>query len=125
MEKGIRIALGILCLPLLGLGLAAMFHPAAVLVKFAVEPQGAAGLNTIRGVMGSILLGSGIFMVLGLKTKNTFWFFATAILMFLAAFGRIVGVALDGFDSHIMPPLVIELVVGALALTAHKKFGSK
>lgn len=39
--------------------------------------------------------------------------------MAAAALGRIVGIAIDGFDKAVLPPLVIELVIGGVLLAAH------
>ena len=50
---------------------------------------------------------------------ETTWFLAVAILMAAAALGRIVGIAIDGFDKAVLPPLVIELVIGGVLLAAH------
>ena len=58
-------------------------------------------------------------LVLRLVTGQTTWFLAVAILMAGVILGRIVGVVRDGLDKAVIPPLVIELVIGSVLLAAH------
>ena len=119
MNKAIKIVIAVLCLPLLALGILSMFNPMGMLDKFAVEPQGIHGLNTIRADIGGLLLGTVIMMAMGLWRNNTTWFLAAAVLMGTVAFGRVVGLAIDGVDTAIVPPLVVELVIVGVTLVAH------
>jgi len=38
--------------------------------------------------------------------------------------GRLVGLALDGFDRSVVPPLVVEVVMVAVLLASHAQFGA-
>ncbi len=119
MNKAIKIVIALLCLPLLALGIATMFNPTGMLDKFAVEPEGIHGLNTIRADIGGLLLGTVFMMVMGLWRNNTTWFLAAAVLMGTVVFGRLVGLAIDGVDAAVVPPLVVELVIVGVMLLAH------
>lgn len=66
MNKAIRIFIGLLCLPLLALGLGAMFNPVGMADRFGVAPQSIHALNTIRGDLGGLLLGTVLMIVMGL-----------------------------------------------------------
>ncbi|UTW59950.1 DUF4345 family protein [Kordiimonas sp. SCSIO 12603] len=115
MENLPEIFIGIATLMLFGLGMTSMFAPKKMLKNFAVEPVGIMGLNTIRGVIGGLFLGSVSMLVLGYMQEQTMWYLAVAILLGAVAIGRLVGLVFDGFDKAAIPPLIVELVmVGVL-----------
>lgn len=121
MNKFIKILIGLLSIPLIVLGVAAMFNPTMpmILEKFSVIPEAANsinGLNTIRSIVGGLLLGSGVLMLIGLFLKNSAWFMAVAVLMGIVIIGRIFGIFVDGFDPKIMPPLISEIVIGGVLI---------
>jgi len=113
-----------LCIPLLALGFMCFFDPNGMTEKFGVMPQGINGLNTIRGIIGGLLVGSALMMIMGLWRRNTTWFLATAALMGAVIFGRLVGIVLDGFDPVLVGPLVVEFVILGACILADKKFGT-
>lgn len=119
MDTAIQVVLGVFCLPLTVLGLKSMFSPAGMLEDLAVEAKGAAGLNTIRGVVGGLFLASVAMIVLGLVQQETIWFLAAALTMLVPALGRLVGIGADGFDKAVVRPLVAELLIGAALVAAH------
>ena len=121
MAKAINILLGLLSVPLFILGFMTIFDPNGMVEKWGVVPQGINGLNTIRGVIGGLLAGTGLLMVIGIWRRNTTWLLATAALMAVVIFGRLVGIVLDGFDAALTGPLVVEFVILGLALFADKK----
>lgn len=123
MDLAIKILLGVLCLPLVALGIRSMFKPTGMLDDLAVQANGSAGLNTVRGVVGGLFLASAAMIVLGLATEQTVWLLAVALLMGVAAIGRVVGIAADGYDKAVLRPLVAEVVISAVAVLAHIRFG--
>ncbi len=124
MNNAIKILIVLLCLPLLGLGLTAMFSPLSVVEKVAVQPQGTHGLNTIRADIAGLLLGTVLMMVLGLLRRNTTWFLAAAVMMGVVAFGRLVGFAMDGLSTPAIPPFAVEVLIVSVMLVAHRRFTS-
>jgi len=121
MNNVIKILIVIPALLLLALGLKSMFLPMEMAEKFGVEPLGPNGLNTIRGHLGGTLLTAAALMFIGLLSKNTTWFLATAVFMGLVAVGRAVGFAVDGIAPEAIPPLVIEIIIIGVMMAAHKK----
>ena len=102
------------------LGLMSMFAPRRMIANFAIEPVGTTGLSTIRSVIGRSVSGlSWLMLVIGLTTGQTLGYVAVAILMAVVAVGRIVGILADGFDKAVLPPLVVELVIIAVLLSAY------
>ena len=123
METVLQGLVGLSCLFLAGLGARAMFAPKSMVGILAVEPDGPAGLNTIRGFLGGLFLGSSIVLATGLATGNTTFFLAVATVMSVVVVGRFVGIAVDGFDKKVVFPLVAELVMVMIFVGAHTQLG--
>lgn len=119
MELTLQIFVGLATLMLLGLGTMSMFAPKRMVANFAIEPIGTAGLSTIRSVIGGLFLASVAMLAFGLATGQTLGFLAVAILLGVVAFGRVVGIVSDGFDKAVVPPLLVELVIIGVLVSAH------
>ena len=119
MDMAIQILVGVLGLPLVVLGARIMFAPAGMLGELGVEAPGPVGLNTVRGAVGGLLLSSAVMIGLGLALHDTVWFLAVAVVMGVAAFGRLAGVLMDGFDKAVVRPIVIEVVIAGVMVLAH------
>lgn len=124
MELALQILVGLATVMLLGLGTMSMFAPRRMVKNFAIEPIGTAGLSTIRSVIGGLFIASVAMLAFGLTTGQTLGFVAVALLLGVVAFGRIVGIVTDGFDKAVVPPLVVELVIIAVLLTAYTQLTS-
>ncbi len=120
METTLNALVILVTLMLTGLGIMSMFAPRRMVANFGIEPVGTAGLSTIRSVIGGLFLSSVTLLVIGLITGQTLGFVAVAILMGVVAFGRVVGILIDGFDKAVIPPLVVELVIIAVLLVAYQ-----
>ena len=124
MELTLQILVGLATAMLLGLGTMSMFAPRRMVKNFAIEPIGIAGLSTIRSVIGGLFIASVAMLTFGLATGQTLGFIAVALLLGVVAFGRIVGIVTDGFDKAVVPPLVVELVIIAVLLSAHTQLNA-
>ena len=123
METVLNILVILATVMLTGLGVMSMFAPRRMVNNFAVEPVGAAGISTIRSVIGGLFLASVALLVIGLTTGQTLGYVAVAILMGIVAFGRFVGILADGFVKEVLPPLVVELVIIAVLIFAYTQQG--
>jgi len=121
MDKAIKVGIGIMCIPLIILGLTAMFNPMGLVERLSVIPQGIHGLNTIRGDVGGLLMSAALLMIIGLWRSNTTWFLAVAVIMITVMFGRVIGLVVDGTDATLIPPFAVEIIVLGLMLAAHKR----
>jgi len=119
METVLQSLVGLSCLFLVGLGARTMFAPKSMFEILAVEPQGGAGLNTIRGFLGGLFIGSSIVLATGLVTGNTTFFLAVAMTMSVVVIGRCIGIAMDGFEKKVVSPLVAEIVMVAVFIVAY------
>jgi len=119
MHLALQILVAAFCLPLLLLGLRSMFQPRAIADAMSLEVTSTAGLNTIRGLVGGFFIANVAMLVVGLSTGSTSWFIAVAISIGAVLLGRFVGIALDGFDRAVGPPVAIELVIVAGLVSAY------
>lgn len=124
MELTLQILVGLATLMLTGLGTMSMFAPKRMVKNFAIEPIGTAGLSTIRSVIGGLFLASVTMLLLGLFGGQTIGFVAVALVLGVVAFGRIVSLVTDGFDKAVIPPLVVELVIITVLLTAYSQLSA-
>ncbi|MFT4627943.1 MAG: ribosome-associated toxin RatA of RatAB toxin-antitoxin module [Myxococcota bacterium] len=115
----IRGAVALVGLLFLGLGLALMVSPEAMVEAFGVQPDGLLATATMRANLGGMFVGSAAVLGLGLASGDTTWFLAVAVLMGAVAVGRLFGFALDGVDATTGPPIGVELAVAGLLLVAH------
>lgn len=119
MEFVIQGLVGLSSLFLLALGTRTMFAPKAMIDILAIEPEGPPGLNTIRGFLGGLFIGSSIVLATGLVTGNTTFFLAVAMTMSVVVAGRWLGIAFDGFDKKVVFPLVAEMVMVTIFIVAY------
>lgn len=119
MDTTMQIISAILAIPLAALGLRALLMPANMADAVGLTAPGTPGLSEIRSVLGGLLAGSAALIATGIATTEPTWFLAVAVLMGVAILGRLISLAADGFDKTVIPPLVIEIVIGvAMLVTA-------
>lgn len=121
MDRTLKLLLALASLPLIGAGLGIMISPDRFVDRLGVDAAGLVGLSTIRSVVGGVLLSSGAMILLGIRGKNTAWLLAVALVMGVLSVGRAVGLVADGFSAETVRPLVVELVLMALALVVHRR----
>ncbi len=119
METVLQGLVGLSCLFLAGLGTRTMFTPRKSFEILAVEPETPAGLNTVRGFLGGLFIGSSVVLATGLITGNTTFILAVAMTMSVVVAGRLLGIALDGFDKKVVVPLVAEIVMVTVFIAAY------
>lgn len=124
MKNVIRILAIIASLPLLVLGVKAMFFPTSMYDMFNLKPQGTFGMNTVRADLGGMLIASAMMIYIGLWKKNTTWFLATILIMSTLLVGRVISFASDGWTNDAIPAVVVEIFVISVLFAAYKTSGS-
>lgn len=120
MELTLNILVILVTVALTALGSLSMFAPKRMLANFAIAPEGVHGLSTVRAVIGGLFLASVGFLLFSLITGQTLGYLAVALVMAVVAFGRIVSILADGFNSSVVPPLIVELVIVAILVASHQ-----
>jgi hypothetical protein len=121
MNKLIKILVIISSIPLLVIGVKAMFAPTTTFELFDLDPRGVFGLNNIRADFGGMLIASALMILIGLWRQNHTWFFATILMMGSLLVGRFISFIVDGWTPAAIPAVVVELfVIGVLFLASSK-----
>lgn len=118
MLIGARILLGLFALITAASAAAWMLVPEVMGETTGSTFGTIAALSNARGDMGGLFLALCSFSILGiLKGPNApVWLAALAITTGAVALGRLMSIWLDGFDTAILMPLGIELLVVIVAL---------
>ena len=126
MKNLIKILVVISSIPLLVLGVRAMFAPTTTFELFDLDPRGVFGMNNIRADLGGLLIASALMILIGLWRQNHTWFLATILIMGTLLIGRIISFIIDGWTPAAIPPVVIEvLIIGILFLANSKLIQTK
>lgn len=120
MVRLLRALVGLAALLFIGIALQFMLFPDTAAERFALVPRGIEGLNTLRGDLGGLFLGGGVLMAAGVLYRQTVWWLAAAAVVAAIAFGRLVGFVLDGWQGNSIAQWIIEIVIVALLVTAHR-----
>ena len=118
MDTTLQIIAAVLAVPLAALGLRSLLPPGQMADAVGLSPNGVPGLSEVRSVLGGLLAGSAALIVVGVVATEPVWFLAVAVLMGVAILGRLISLAVDGFDRTVVPPLVIEIGVAAVMIAA-------
>jgi hypothetical protein len=122
MVVTLRLLVGAFALLFLVMGAGFLLDPAGSAAGLSVTPEGVHGLNTLRGDMAGLFLGSTVLLILGLVRREAIWLLAVAVLMVAIALGRLVGFALDGAPAQeTIVAFGVEVVIAAVLLLAARK----
>jgi hypothetical protein len=126
--KPLTIALKIFCgvygalLALLGGRWWFSFEPIAA--EWLVEPLGPLGVNNLVADMGALFFGGAIMIALGLRSGHSVWLLAVALMMAIAAAGRLFAYATIGYVPETLVPLIFEIASCALLVVTHQRMTS-
>ena len=117
MKLFVRILIGVL--GAIALAAAANFWlrpiPAGAMVGLSIA--NATGAATIRADIAGFFAASGVFALVGAVRASAPAALAALVMMAFALFGRVVNIALSGWDPIFLPPMAIEAVtIGVFAL---------
>ena len=121
MKNSIKILVVISSIPLLVLGVMAMFAPTTTFELFDLDPRGVLGMNNIRANLGGLLIASALMILIGLWRQNQTWLLAAILMVGTVLVGRIISFIVDGWTPAAIPSVVIEVfVIGILCLASSK-----
>ena len=79
------------------------------------------GQNNLNADMGALFFGTAIIIVLGLRARRSYWLLSAAVLMLVAAAGRLYSYAILGYDGATLVPLVFEVASAGILWFTHTK----
>lgn len=121
MNRTLELLVGLFGAMFTAGGAVAMLAPRVLGTRFAVDIEAIVGLSTLRGVLGGLLVGSGVMMLIGLRRRETAWFRATAVVVAAAALGRLLSLVLDGPTPATLLPFCVEMSAVTLMLAANHR----
>lgn len=79
------------------------------------------GQNNLNADMGALFFGTAIIIALGLRAGRSYWLLSAAVLMLVAAAGRIYSFAILGYDGAALVPLIFEVASAGILWFTHTK----
>jgi hypothetical protein len=125
MTIALKIACGLFAALTAMLGIRWWFAFDGVTAEWMVQALGPVGVNNLTADMGSLFFGTALFSALGLRRGKSTWLLAAALLMAIAAAGRLYFYATAGFLPTTLVSLVVEVVACALLVGTHRRMSAE
>jgi len=118
MTLGLKIVCALYGVLMGLLGVRWWFSFDGIAAEWFVQPLSLVGVNNLTADLGSLFLGSAIMIGLGLRPGRSAWLLPVAVLMAIAAAGRLLAYTTVGYTPDALVPLVFEIAsCGVLVLT--------
>ena len=122
MALTLQILAGLFAVLFIVMGAGFLFDPMSNAASVAVTPVAEHGLNTLRGDLGGLFIGSALLISLGLIRRRRDWLLAVAILMLCIAGGRVIGFIVDGNPAEAaLVAFGFEIVIATVMILAARK----
>jgi hypothetical protein len=125
MTIALRIVCGLIAAMMAMLGIRWWFAFDGVTAEWMVQALSPVGVNNLTADMGSLFLGGALIIALGLRQGKSTWLLAAALLMAVAAAGRLYLYATAGYLPATLVPLLVEVVSCALFIGTHKRMSAE
>ena len=119
----LRAAIGLAGLLFVVLALGFLHDPAAAAARLGVGPLGPLGLATLRGDFFAFFAVGGLLSIAGAVRDDARLLLAPLLLIALTLAGRLITVAVSGFDPAMGPPMMVEAVMIVLLWFGRRAFG--
>lgn len=88
--------------------------------RFGIAPEGALGYSTLRADFGALFGGVGAFAIAAALRNNARLLTAPLLLISIGFAGRLLTIALSGYDASMLQPMTVEVVLILLFAAARK-----
>jgi len=116
MITGLRVALSLGGLLLLYMGFGFLMDPVGSGANFGLQVEGAHGLTSVRADFTSFFCVGGACLLWGAIARRSDPLIIGAALMLVTLAARLVALGAYGSFEGYIPPMVVEAVLGILAL---------
>ena len=82
------------------------------------------GVNNLTADMGALFFGTAILVALGFRQGQSHWLLSAAVLMLVAAAGRVWVYATLGYEASTVTALGVEVVAASVLFVTHKRLNS-
>ncbi len=105
VQKILSVVVSLMAVVFLAAGLLWLIAPSSASALLGMPLLTGVALSTQIGDLSSFFLSSGLFIMMGLMTKKSTWFYLPVTLLSVAAFGRIMSTLVHG------APLALDLII--------------
>lgn len=110
----VRLLAGIAGLLAVVIALGFWINPDLLAVKFGIAPQGPLGFSTLRADFGALFAGTGVLAIAAAVRNNARLMTAPLLLIGFGFAGRLLTIALSGYDASMLQPMTVEIVLIAI-----------
>lgn len=122
MNKILTVVVGLLGLMFLLIGLRWLFDPSGAAGQLGMPLLDGVGRSTQIGDFAAFFLTLGVLILLALVTSQRTWYYPAAILLGIAAVGRVLAWAVH--DATLALDLIVpEVIIAAVLLLASRRLG--
>ncbi|SDR87173.1 hypothetical protein SAMN05216271_0618 [Halopseudomonas sabulinigri] len=123
MNKILTVVAGLLGLMFLLIGLRWLVDPSGAAGQLGMPLLDDVGRSTQIGDFAAFFLTLGVLILLGLVTSQRLWFYPAAMLLGIAALGRVLAWAVH--DAALALDLIApEVIIAAVLLLAARRLGT-
>ena len=91
-----------------------------VAAERGMHAVGDIGRANLRADVGGLFLGVSCLTLFAAARQNQSALLAAVLLLTATLFGRFVSVIIDGYSAPVAPPMIVEAIVIAILLLAHR-----
>lgn len=111
MSLIIRLLVGVAGLLAVVIALGFWINPDMLAVQFGIAPQGPLGFSTLRADFGALFAGTGVLAIAAAVRTNARLLTAPLLLIGVGFAGRLLTIALSGYDASMLQPMAVEVVL--------------
>jgi len=121
MILALKILCGLFAALMAMFGVRWWFDFSGIEAEWQVDALNNLGVNNLTADMGALFLGTAILIALGLRAGKSVWLLSAAVLMLVAAAGRLLAFATTGYEAGALTALIVEVVSAVLLWFTHTR----
>lgn len=120
MNFVVRALVGVAGVLALLVGLGFWLRPDSLAAEFGIGVQGALGYSALRADFGALFAATGILSIAAAAKNSARLLTAPLLLIGIGFCGRLVSIALSGYEASMLQPMIVEVVLITLFATGRK-----
>jgi hypothetical protein len=120
LQKILRVIIGLFGILFIALAAGFLLDPARAAAGLGVGPLAPLGLATLRGDFFAFFAAGGILSLAGAVRNDAHLLTAPLLMIALTLAGRLLTVAVSGFDAAMAPPMAIEAAIVLLLALGYR-----
>jgi hypothetical protein len=120
LQNILRVVIGLFGILFIALAAGFLLDPTQVASRLGIGPLGPLGLATLRGDFFAFFGAGGILSIIGVVRKDARFLTVPLLMIAMTLAGRLVTVAVSGFDAAMEPPMLVE-AFGVLLLVLGRR----